>query len=250
MSADIPEDLRRHVNPGDSAAFATELMALEPRDRDRLMPAFRRLVKAGGLWKEIGPLLVAGAAILPSPGQVAAWLNRSQLRWPRQSYEPIMAVLARRDTAWLGELGARVAADLRPDGIGHYHLAATLIGLSGAPLPISDNFVRGWARHRFHGAEPPSVAELRSDPFLIELLPRLFEVDGLGPTLKTWTGSERGDSSASGANMQRLVALADEGFVARSVLLEGTIGRLLRGDTPSALRPFVELHRQHPPDAR
>ena len=208
------------------------------------MPAFRRLVQVGGLWKETGPLLVAGAAILPTPAQVAAWFNRSQLRWFHGPYDPITAVLARHDAAWLGELGARLAKDLRADGVGHYHLAATLIGISGAPVPTSDNFVRRWAGHRFRAAEPPSLAELRSDPFLIALLPRLFDVDGLGPMLETGVWEKRGDSSPSAAAVERLVALADEGFVARSVLLEGTVGRLLRGDTPAALRPFVELHRR------
>ena len=244
MSVEIPDDLRQHIDVGDSAAFATELMVLDPRDRAALMTAFRQLVRAGGLWKETGPLLVAGAAILPTPAQVAAWFHRPQLRWFHGPYEPIMAVLARHDAAWLGELGTRLAKDLRPDGVGHYHIAATLIGISGAPVPTSDNFVRRWAFHRFRATEPSSWAELRSDPFLPALLPRIFDVDGLGPVLQTGAWEERGDSSPSAGAMARLVALADEGIVARSVLLEGTLGRLLRGDTPAALRPFVELHRQ------
>jgi hypothetical protein len=221
------------------------MMAMTPQQRRALMPAFKAILRtSSGFEPEIGPLLIAGASTLSTPAQVAAWMNRSQVRFFLGPYEPIMSVLAARDEAWLSELGTRLAEALPSDGFGHWHLASTLIGLTGASVPTNDAFVRQWVRHNLRGMERPSVAALRSDPFLPTLLPRIFEIDGLGLLLEQWNWKKHGDTSASSAIAAALVALSEKGTVSRVVVLDGTIGRLLRGDSPAALRPFVELHRE------
>lgn len=244
MTVTLPPELLRCVTHGDSAATAALLMAMAAKERQALMPAFKMRVRSADFGPEVGPLLIAGATILSTPAQLAAWMSRAQLRFFRGPYEPIMSVLTSRDEAWLSELGTRLADALPADGTGHWYLASTLIGLTGAPVPTGEAFVREWTRRTFLGAQPLSAAVLRSDPFLTSLLPRVFEVDRLGLLLEQWNWKEHGDTSASSSIAAALVLLADEGTVSRAVLLDGTLGRLLRGDSPAALRPFVELHRQ------
>jgi hypothetical protein len=99
----------------------------------------------------------------------------------------------------------------------------------------------------FHFPDEVSVARLRKDPFLPVLLPRIFEVDGLGRLLERPSWRERGATSAAAESAAAMVALAAVRTVARTMLLERTLARLLRGDAPPALRPFVELHQQLSP---
>jgi hypothetical protein len=240
----LPPEVLRGLHNGDSAATAAALMALSVKERQALLPAFKARLRDGVGWNETGPMLVAGAAILPTAAQVAAWFDRAQLNRPGGSYDPILGVLIERCVPWLGELGTRLARDIRPDGRGHFPLAARLIAAEGAPVPTGDGFVREWTRHTFRDRYELLLDDLRSDPMLPLLLPRVFEVDGLGPMFSRWDWKERGFASPSEEIFAALMALSAEGVMARSLLLDGTLGRLLRGDSPSALRPFVELHQQ------
>ncbi|MFC6929674.1 DUF6493 family protein [Actinomadura yumaensis] len=70
---------------------------------------------------------------------------------------------------------------------------------------------------------------LRDDPWADVLLPRVFEVDGLGALLsEEWP--------------ERIAALAEEGRFDRKPLLDGCVSRFLRGGEARDLRWFVALH--------
>src|SRR5262249_40306719 len=157
--------------------------------------------------QEAGPLLVAGAAILPTAAQVATWFGRSQLIWFRGPYDAILGVLIERCVPWLGDLGIRLADAIRPDGRGHYPLAARLIVEEGVPVPTGDGFVRAWTRHAFNDRYELLVDDLRADPLLNVLLPRVFEVDGLGTLLSRWDWKDRGFASPAEEISDALVTL-------------------------------------------
>lgn len=144
MTVSLPPVLDRCIHRGDSANTAVLMMAMTPEQRRVLMPAFKAVLRTGGFGPEVGPLLIAGAATLSTPAQVAAWMGRSQLRFFFGPYEPIMSVLADRDEAWLSELGTRLAEAIPSDGSGHWHLASTLIELTGRPCqPMTRSCVNG-----------------------------------------------------------------------------------------------------------
>jgi hypothetical protein len=237
VTPELSRQVGRHIDRGESELLAGLLFGLSEEERRDLMPFFTAEVRAlrPSDHRKIGPLRVGGAACLPTAAQAAAWLNRSALRWWwSRGPDQVVNVLLGRGVAWLPDLATRVAAALpaRP-GHGEWSTAAELIKVSGAPVPTSDAFVRGWVEDwRF---DPSPRVRLRADPFLDALLPRLFDVDGLGIAL-----------DVDGATA--LAAVATEGRIPRKVLLDGTVGRLLRGDRPAAVSSYVHLHKNLDPD--
>jgi hypothetical protein len=246
VNAEQSRRIGRHINRGESAALAELLLEMPETERRALMPTFTAEVR-GLTWqndRKVGPLFVAGAACLPTAATLAAWFNRSALRWRIGKFDVVITTLLRRDVPWLADLATRVAANLpaRSD-FGEWRFAAELVKVSGAPVPTSDAFVRGWVTDCFRSIDPWPRDQLRADPFLDVLLPRLFEVDGVGSALSiaSWQREQRGFDPAA-AGTAALVALAAEGRVSRTFLIDATVGRLLRGDRPSALSAFVQLH--------
>jgi hypothetical protein len=251
VNAELSRRIGRHIDRGESAALAELLLAMPEAERRALMPTFTAEVR-GLTWKDhrkVGPLVVAGAACLPTAATLAAWLNRSALRWwTGITNDVVVTTLLRRDVPWLADLATRVAAKLPASGFGNWRFAAELVKVSGAPVPTSDVFVRGWVSDCFGSIDPSPRERLRADPFFDVLLPRLFEVDGVGPALSAtlWQREQRGFDRAT-AGTAALVALAAEGRVSRAFLIDATLGRMLRGDRPSALSPFVQLHGELKP---
>ena len=193
---------------------------------------------------KLGPLIVAGAACLPTAAQVAAWFRRREFRWHQWQPEAVARVLLGRGVPWFADLATRVAKGLpAAAGFGQYAFAAELVRISEAPIPSNDS-CPGLEVECFAGTRSPARERLRANPFLDALLPRLFEVDDVGGWLSvtSWHREQPGfDPAAVGSGA--LASLAAEGRVSRDLLLDGTLGRLLRGDRTGALRPFVELHR-------
>ncbi|MEU5879303.1 DUF6493 family protein [Spirillospora sp. NPDC047279] len=223
-----PEVIRlaRALAPAERREVAAEL----PRYlRDRLgSPAFR--------WPDSDRtvrLLVAGAATIGGAAGVARWVWRRELRsaaWSDSSGQArsrlVRAAVADRPDAWRSDLAHRLAGRLRTSGDSWQEaplwiLAAELIRDLGEQPPVTPAFVTGWT------AWGATLSRLEDDPFLDALLPRLFEVDGLGGAL-TWD--------------RTLVGLAREGRVERAALLDGCAGRFLRGGRVTDLRWFVRLY--------
>lgn len=78
------------------------------------------------------------------------------------------------------------------------------------------------------------VDRLRTDPFLDDLVPRIFEVPDAGAQLLWWPATDH-------QWPQALATLAAEGRLDRGRLLDACLSRLLRGDRQANLRGFVAI---------
>ncbi|GAB3939022.1 hypothetical protein GCM10027614_20320 [Micromonospora vulcania] len=126
---------------------------------------------------------------------------------------------------------------------------AELLTAEKAVAPTGEEFVQGWLARLAWPPEwqrpVPLVDRLRADVFLDALVPRLFEVDGAG----TRMSFDEFMTDEKLALPRALARLAGEGRLDRTLLLDGCVSRLLRGDRPSALRAFVALHALLEPTA-
>ncbi|MGA4684683.1 hypothetical protein [Micromonospora sp. AB353] len=208
---------------------------------DELVADVRRRRDAWWWRGEAATLAVAAVGTLSTPTKVAALLGRRSVWLAGVDAAPVVDVARERGVTWLADVAYKLADRLPRDRmVAGWRFVAGLLTAEKAPPPTGDDFVRGWAAAQGwpdpRGTRPPTVDRLRADPFLDALLPRLFEVDGVGTELA------RGDGTGTEALPRALVALAAEGRLDRAVLLNGVLGRLLRGDRPGALRPFLVLH--------
>ncbi|WP_428962337.1 DUF6493 family protein [Micromonospora fluostatini] len=200
-------------------------------------------------------VLVVGC--LPTAAQAATILaRRSIVLDGSRAAGLVRAAATERGVTWLGDLAHRLAARFNQSSwIEHWRFVATVLRDEGAPPPTDDRSVQLWVsglqfpddRHDGRRRRPLLAARLREDPFLPVMLPRLFEVDGLGSqlgfdiVLRSWEDRERHGL------LNALTALAAEGVVDRAMLIDGCLGRLLRGDKTAALRSFVILLDQLQP---
>ncbi|MEU6790336.1 DUF6493 family protein [Nonomuraea wenchangensis] len=191
---------------------------------------------------------LAGAACFTGAEQVAAWLDRRELRRPRDpelDAALLLPLLRRRPLEWRRDLAARLAARLRPEagrrrwqraeGVPGWDLVAALVADTGLEPPDGDAFVVGWA-WRLTRRRPGEDLELDRDPLLDALLPRLFQAQGVAEPL--------GRSTA----MTELAALARTGRVPRVTLVDGCASRFLAGGPDAEMMPFVWLWRLLAPE--
>jgi hypothetical protein len=235
-------ELVEAVARGDVTGVRAALAGRDETGRRRLgdeLTAYVRGERDGWWWGDRATALaVAAVGCLGSAAKVAALLGRRSVSLNSVEPAPVLAAGRECGVSWLPELGQRLAARLTPrrpaDG---WSFAATLLKDGQLPPPTTDPFVEGWVVHlRWSGHHGEDLlTRLRADPFLDALTPRLFEVDGVGTAM----GARRDDDSDLPAALARLAA---EGRLDRAMLLDGCLGRLLRGDRPTALRPFVALY--------
>ncbi|MFG1893183.1 hypothetical protein ACGFIP_04180 [Micromonospora zamorensis] len=237
----------RALNRGDVSTVEAALHTLdEPARRalgDELVAHVRRRRDNWWWGKEATALAVAAVGTLSTATKAAALLGRRSVTLEDVDSELVVAAARQRGVPWLADLAYRLAERLpRSRAWDGWHFIADLLLAEKAPPPTGDAFVAGWAHSMWwvRSAEGrqqvPMLDRLRADPFLDALVPRLFEVDGIGADL-AFTGSGQ-------AVTPTLAALAMEGRLDRMALLDGVLGRLLRGDRPGALRPFLALHEQ------
>ncbi|SDL74649.1 DUF6493 family protein [Nonomuraea jiangxiensis] len=211
---------------------------------------------------------LAGAACLGGAAQVAAWLNRRELRRVRDEAADaalVMSVLRRRPPEWRQDLAVRLVQRLRPPAGGiwrrlrgepGWQLAAALVIETGVAPPESDAFVAGWAwraaaRHRENGGRPV----LDGDPLLDHLLPRLFQAQGVAEALvadedesrrqqrEASPGGPAHDPRSCLSIAGELAALAAAGRLPRRTLVDGCASRFLVGGEDAEIAPFVTLWR-------
>ncbi|SCG38252.1 hypothetical protein [Micromonospora coxensis] len=234
---------------GDVAAVRSVLHGLDEAARralgDELIAHVRRRRDNWWWGTEATALAVAAVGTLSTATKASTLLGRRSVMLRDVDPEPVVAAARQRGVTWLADLAYRLAERLRRrEPWEGWHFTAGLLLAEKVAPPTGDAFVAGWAYamgwQRPHDPpQPPLLDRLRADPFLDALLPRLFEVDGLGADL---TAGGNGQ-----AVPQALAALATEGRLDRAALLDGILGRLLRGDRPAALRPFLTLHEQLAP---
>jgi hypothetical protein len=233
------------VRRGQTDELVARLAPLTLAERRGIVVALKEYVKTPDARHRLRTpaLLVAGAGCLSTAAQVAVWLHRREFRFQRGDGALVVRALADRGVAWAPEIIDRVA-DALPTREEwrleiEWRFVAEMVVAGGTPTPRGDAFVIGWVIQQGYGPGLTTLERLGSDPFLPDLLPRLFEVDGVGAPLTSLTG---GSGSSITAFPAALAILAAEGRVDRAVLLDGCLGRFLRGGTPPQLRGFVQLH--------
>ncbi|WP_307868045.1 DUF6493 family protein [Micromonospora sp. C95] len=254
LAAGGTSDLFALVSSGDSESVAAALQGLpEQRRREigvELTGWFKQ--RDRDTWWSAGTgtaLAVAVVGCLPTAAQAAAILGRPSVNpHGHRAAELVRQVAQERGVDWLVDLAHRIAARFRPDTwVGRWHFVATLLRAEGGAPPTDDRCVQLWLTavespdQRHHGQPAPVVDRLRDDPFLAVMLPRLFEVDGIGTQMMFVAAHYNWDEPGQPALPAALAQLATEGAVDRVLLLDGSIGRLLRGDRPAALRAFTTL---------
>ncbi|MEU3448944.1 DUF6493 family protein [Streptomyces thermolilacinus] len=225
----------REGRPQDVAELLWTLNAEERKAALEEFKAIRAELRGWGWdrWEERRrihhALLVAGAGCHTGAAAVASWIGARDLRDSSTPPHPlVLAVLRRRDPAWLGDVAHRLAgraATARED----YPLIHGLVRLAGCPVPVTDGYVHGWVHslsaHRL-------LPDLSADPQTPVLVPRLFETAELDGALVWQEGW-----------VPALVALPQAGVVERDVLVDGCLARLLRGGKPSEQRFPLDLLR-------
>ncbi|MFY1593822.1 DUF6493 family protein [Micromonospora sp. WMMD737] len=194
-------------------------------------------------------LAVAIVGCLPTAAQAATILARNTVNPHGERAAALMTKVAEdRGITWLGDLAHRLATRVNQQtGIEHWRFLTALLRATATTPPANDRFVELWLNslqlpQRGHAGPPaPLTARLRDDPFLHAMLPRLFEIDGLGTRMTfdevTTTWPERRRHILPTA----LARLAADGTIDRTFLIDASIGRLLRGDRTAALRAFTIL---------
>ncbi|MEU6716671.1 DUF6493 family protein [Nonomuraea sp. NPDC046802] len=190
----------------------------------------------------IGPMRVAGAAAIGGAAAVVAWLNRREFdnRWNEASDNPALLerILSTRPPSWQADFATRAALRLRDTVRGRRRLddaaapALAMLRRTGITPPEHDPLVLAWLSRQV------TAADLRDDPLLDHLLPRVFEAEGAGRVLR----NERAEPPGTGAWLSALAELEREGRIGRDLLLDGCLRRFLRGGQAADLRFFVQLH--------
>ncbi|RKS68961.1 hypothetical protein BZB76_6099 [Actinomadura pelletieri DSM 43383] len=246
------DDVRKALETGDGELTARLVAALDEPGRRAVakeLPGELKRLRAEtrlGFLEEahIHALLVAGAGTINGAAAAATWLCRADLR-PRLHIDTITAlcrwlcdVTSRHPDEWRADVAHRIAARIQvaEEGGARWHIVAALVTSAGAAVPVTDGFVVGWA------ASQTRAQTLGDDPFLDALVPKIFEVDGVGAVLSREAVQGAWNMGPEYSWSIALVGLARAGRLERGVLLDGCVNRFLRGGTPHTLRWFVQLH--------
>ncbi|MFQ6851958.1 DUF6493 family protein [Streptomyces sp. 35M1] len=228
---DVPPLVLALDRPGRRSALA-ELKELRKEVRGWDWQRRDRIRKA---------LLVAGAGCHTGAAGCAAWIGGRDLRdWTRSPYPLILASLKDRDPAWLGDLAHRFAGRAALSEA-EYTFVGELTRIARVPLPVTDNLVTGWtelvgaARWR-HRTRRPLTDILRDDPHAAVLAPRLFEMAELPPQVDFYDAPDSQDHWPGA-----LSALAEDGVLDRSYLVERCVARLMRGGKSVDQRFFLAV---------
>ncbi|NUR62412.1 MAG: hypothetical protein HOV87_27705 [Catenulispora sp.] len=239
-----PERLTALLAAGDAPGIADFFHGMPEKDRRAFVKTLRAYQKsltwevfkdatAASDWPDYSELkrrsgraqIPAAMAVLPSASAVARYVRTID----RESFlvtvpAAIRRVLTDRDPAWLPELADELSAVLDP--FWQRDLVAAVAEAAGVFPAANPNFVRSWAMRYQWGREPEiDRQEFLADPRLAELLPLTFEGD-------------RNDDLYNGGSTlgKHVVAAVAEGKIARAVVLDASLRRLLRGGRPGALQ--------------
>ncbi|RLK25606.1 hypothetical protein DER29_3615 [Micromonospora sp. M71_S20] len=194
-------------------------------------------------------LAVAVVGCLPTAAQAATILARNTVNPDGERAAALMSTVAEeRGITWLGDLAHRLTTKINQQtGIEHWGFVAALLRVTGTTPPANDRFVELWLDsvqlpdRRRAGRPAPLIERLRDDPFLDAMLPRLFEIDGLGLRMTFDEVTTTWDERRRHVLPTALARLATEATIDRTTLIDGAIRRLLRGDRAAALRAFTIL---------
>ncbi|MEW2068990.1 DUF6493 family protein [Streptomyces sp. NPDC007346] len=244
-------DLLTAVRAGAHREVPALVLGLDLAGRRAALAELKGLRKEARGWdwrrqdKVRKALLVAGAGCHTGAAGCATWIGGRDLRsWSRSPYPLILTALGDRDPAWLGDLAHRLAGRSTASEA-EYTFISELVRLAGCPIPTTDSLVEGWSERistgRWHGrsGRVPLIGVLRADPHVAVLAPRLFELPEL-PAPVGWYDTP--DSSDHWPAALR--ALAEEGVLDRSRLVERCVSRLVRGGKTGDQRFFLTVLQQ------
>jgi hypothetical protein len=239
----------------DSVALAALLLDATEQERVAFAAEVERRVRAENEWPEWSHYSPAGLFALtvigcmPTAARAAALLTRRGMRdWGTISVDRFLAIARARRLPWLGDLGVRLAGRLpaRDPMTADWAFVEALLLAGDAEPPATEGAVRAWL-WSISGdwwASTSLVDGFRGSPWLDAFLPRVFEIDGIGLGLPaTRAGQPDADFATA------IATLVADGRLDRGTILEATVGRLVRGERPAALRPFARLYQQLSPSA-
>ncbi|MFF3667843.1 hypothetical protein [Microtetraspora malaysiensis] len=248
------QEVAARIVAGDTAGTLQLVTALDAGGRravaaelPRHLAELKRTTDGWWEWRaQIPALRGAGAACLPGPGAVTNWLYRRDFGWRDDHVADagrILGVLRRRPEPWRADLARRMVERLRASHldveIPHWRIAASLVRETGIEPPPNDAFVVGWLRSlgaAGQAARRPDLERLARDPLFVRLLPRVFDLAGLG-------------SALSGAQVDVIARMVHEGLLDRAEILDRVARRLL-ADGAAAVPALAELHDRIAADVR
>ncbi|NAS22007.1 hypothetical protein GT755_09955 [Herbidospora sp. NEAU-GS84] len=229
--------VREWIELGGPGPFLADLTEADRKAVAAELPGYLAgRLRVEGRWaiaENAQPFRLAGAACLSGAAQVAAWLDRRELREPGQPEADaarILAVLRDRKEEWRRDLAYRLVVGLRAGrvrswqtqtGRPGFDLAATLAIETGIEPPENDAFVVGWLWHlprRLHAGD---------DLLLDVMVARLFQAEGVAAPLAQV--------------VDVLADLASGGRIERRVLIDGCTARFLTHGQDRDIEPFVRL---------
>ncbi|WP_285586528.1 DUF6493 family protein [Herbidospora sp. NBRC 101105] len=229
--------VREWIELGGPGPFPADLTEADRKAVAAELPGYLAgRLRVEGRWaiaENAHPFRLAGAACLSGAAQVAAWLDRRELREPGQPEADaarILAVLRDRKEEWRRDLAYRLVVGLRAGrvrswqtqiGRPGFDLAATLAIETGIEPPENDAFVVGWLWHlprRLHAGD---------DALLDVMVARLFQAEGVAAPLAQV--------------VDVLADLASGGRIERRVLIDGCTARFLTHGQDRDIEPFVRL---------
>ncbi|WP_433607373.1 DUF6493 family protein [Dactylosporangium sp. CA-139114] len=235
---------------GKADEVAAAVAALDEAGRSAAFKALEAHVKrrSGAPWRGAAHTAVAVATVgtAPSAAAAARILRRRDFSPVPTTAAAVVATARARGITWLPDLAARLSNRADEDlWDGTWDFVAALLTATGAPAPPDDWFVLGWLldvgyprKDRLRSV--PIAERLRADPFLDDIVPRLFTTDGAGERLLVW--EVHGRPGGALALVEALAELASEGRLDRAVVLMATLSRLLRGtDRRPATRAYLAL---------
>ncbi|MEV4219132.1 hypothetical protein [Nonomuraea sp. NPDC049725] len=244
------EAVRALVIGRDTGALADRLIALtdaERADVARRLPGFVKELREGfarphrddadewdlrwlvsdAMESHLAALRLVGAGTIPGPAGAVAWLTRREFnpRWaPDTGWPDLARVLVTRPAAWRADVAARLARKIRRPGDRTVPLVLALLRSCGGDPPAHDPLVVAWL----------AAGVVPGDPLAAALLPRIFDAQGAGRTLRDEQLTPRPTAWLS---------LLASGVLPREAVLDGCVGRFLRGGDALDLRFFVRLHK-------
>ncbi|WP_066370716.1 hypothetical protein [Herbidospora mongoliensis] len=170
-------------------------------------------------------LMMVGAATISGPAAVVTWLTKRDFN-PRWSTAPsphrLVKAVSGRPAAWRADLAVRLARRIRRPDDRIASLALALLRDGVVTPPDHEPLVVAWL----------SAVGVAKDPLTPQLLAKIFEADGAGRALAAETLTPK---------PSRWLALTVR-ELPREQIIDGCVGRFLRGGDVPDLRFFVRLH--------
>ncbi|MET0238026.1 MAG: DUF6493 family protein [Kibdelosporangium sp.] len=234
------EQLEKLLRAGEDHELIRTVRDLGEHERKALLAPAKQFERRArdfdeGLWNLRGGLAVIGAGVLPGASTVAPWLVRNRL-WTHHDGVDLVAgvveVLRARAVPWLPDLARRLAQRLPTGNVDGLltRLVTDLVTVTGIDPPPTDGLVLAWATFYRWG-----TTEI-TDPRWVGLVPRLFEVTGVGRAI---------DASVPGdGGWPKVIAeLAAAGQVDRLAMIDAAIGALQRGGRLGDVRGYLRVYQ-------